>query len=554
MEIINGLIKMNHKISEYSRKQLAKSKASKIDSDDPFGLKKLEKLNEKLAPIEYHTGLSFEDFMKKTREFAKQINDQWSDHWDDGISYYATDTEDDIILRRLHKQFEDDWMEWYKESSALCHEILDQQVSRVYSADMTHNAYYNYCNIDKHHGDNKTGYFDYTTEAGLKNIVATVIYKMYNKTKIVPFHDQFVGEVTGSVINKNYHKRSDYLNNLGLEIGEERLPYTVLLGRDGWTYNVIMALLVNDQKLDAQNFTSKYIEFLNNKVNEIETKVNKLDRPVLEKLWDQIIKKYELDEKEVDLRYKVESELRTEYKSIVFVPNHIKEERLNKVQTETDIINKQKRQNDILMDLFKLYDLDVDFYENIEDLFNDCNIKPEYVFNCYIVKLDLMFAEKKYRTDDYLRLLLRQDDTDYVVGAIDTNKKFGQPPYPTTLAELYAYQVMTLAPDKKDWMFDITFSEEIHEKGMEYWNDLVAKTERYLEDDAKMTHPTREALRQTIREMPLDYTYSDKIILQKDVTENSSEEEPIKEESLIEWLERASADAEYRRTHGITDP
>ena len=555
MEIINGLIKMNHKISEYSRKQLAKSKASKIDSDDPFGLKKLEKLNEKLAPIEYHTGLSFEDFMKKTREFAKQINNQWSDHWDDGISYYATDTEDDIILRRLHKQFEDDWMKWYKESDELCREVFDQVQMRLDKYYTALNSYYKYSDIDKHEGKKELGYYDYTTEDGLKEIVSVIVYDLCEHDKTMPFKDLFIDTPEHNVQNKNYHKRSEYLNSIDLELGEEFLPYTSLLMRDGWIYNIIWALLVNNQKADAQKFVSGYVKSMNDTADKITNKVNKLDKSALEELWKQIIKKFELDEIDSNLKEKVYTELADEYKNILTVPFSIKNERLNKARIEIDIINKQQHQHEILMDLFNSHDLCVDFYENIEDLFDSYNIKQEYIHNCYTAKLDLMFSEKKYRTDDYLRLLLRQNDTDYAVGAIDTNKKFGQPPYPTTLAELYAYQVMTLAPDKKDWMFGMTFSEDIHEKGMKYWNDLVAKTERYLGEDAKMTRPTKEEIRQIINEMSLDYTYSDDIILQEDVTENSFEDdEPVKEESLIEWLERASADAEYRRTHGITDP
>lgn len=443
-----------------------------LEVDKTFA--QMAKFSNAMKPTDWSTGKSFDQFMKDLREKGKMYNENYHEHWDDGIMYYALDTEDDIELRRLHKQLNDDWDKMNKTRTALVDElILDIGQQDLDKYTKTNNAVYEFAHVGDIMGKEGIGYFDYTTKEGLINIGEFLIYNYCNKTN--PLGGGFCYKEITNKHSQLAQILDPYIKQINPNMGD------VMLSEFQWIENVIQALLIYNPDM-TEDFAKKGVRQLwKDRRKCVRNKLEALSLEDLNAIWNAYV--------EYDKSYYDEN---NEYISFEkdkdgneYITELNKETMLHeKVEDQSYVIPHQKTEKEFF-DILDKYDLRTCEYPNYEEVFKKYQIKDEYLTYIGFSKVDFAFSQKKYRTDDYLRLELRQDDQKTAAIYDKAHKERGDQDYPMTLGEIYAHYIVH---EQEGLSYDM---REFSTPKIEAILKLIPK---YLDDDANLKHPTEEEM------------------------------------------------------------
>lgn len=457
-------------------KQAGMQSTGNLDIDRTFA--QMAKFSGALNKTEYHTGKTFDVFMEDIRKKAKKYNENYNDTWDDGIKYFALDTEDDIKLRRLHKQLDDDW----NAINTKANQLVDPMFAKIGPEHMIlckrmNNTAYELEDLGERWGNDPV--FEINTPEGLKEAVFTIIYECCKV--ITP-----VDNNTCCHAKEFTHYQSALVEQTGIIPQDPSLGIGAGMSRGyAWVLNVVQALLINGKEKQAETFTKEGIEALYNAQTEnLKTKIDALPIEVLHELWDAYMEMErngvypENRHKQLLLRVDNDgiqkSGHRTENKIWVF----------DEDQSLAKIYNEKEEAFHNILKKYNLYILE---YPNYKEIFEKYDIKDEYVTTMYLSKFDFAFAQKKYRTEDYLRLCLRQQTKEETIFFTNNARQRNQTGEPMTLGEMYAHYI---CEEQNYAMYRI----------MEYTDkvipEMVEQIRKYLGEDTDLQRPTNEELSQ----------------------------------------------------------
>lgn len=447
----------------------------------------------------FATGKSFEEFMKDLRIKAKELNANTFAHWDDGIVYFALDTENDILLRRWYKEQKDRWDE---KEAKVTDWVYDAHMNIMsiwaLRSDKARNTAFKYLNSDSY--KEHVGTYDYNSRDDLCSIVATAAYK--RSSILLPFTAELGHEAMPYIKEEELHKRSAYLNALDWQCKYQPISYQSIVCRDKWLFNITMAVFINKEEYIAKNLLHDIVNLYFENYNNLEAKVKTLADEDIQLLWEKYVELEKLRLERDAIEDPAIQQCQEDFKEDQLGYHKNVDKYIADALKAANWNDRDKIKNYELESLLTSYGLITGSgLENLNDVLAKYDVDPKYLIETWDFFHDYIFTKEDHLYD-YFVLSMQQYSQSMIDDFQQNHIKQQWPQYPTNVAERYVETLCSLSPT-------ISKTSPLDD---DLWNDLVQKTVAYLgEDRAYITALSEEEMQKRVQELEIEHEYPYKI-------------------------------------------